>query len=184
MNKVRELATIAAIRELADELKAAAPEINESTKKLVRVQDGPVGRNLLAIIQEEADLAETIYTQLNEMADDAAHFRAYMTARHIVGPLCALPAEEAVRLRHAVQKASAYLEHTAPLPPTPSDEEDRVTCTVRLVPFYDSGLDEERWAVEYTNTDDEILLADNAEQADAEWRFWQIAEPLGAVNER
>lgn len=183
MNKVRNLATIAAIRELADELKAAAPDVSEHTKKQVKDQDGPVGKNLLALIQQEADLAETIYTDLNEMADDAAHFRAYMTARHIVGPLCALTAEEAIRLRHAVEKAPSYLTHTAPLPPIPSDSEE-ATCTVRLVPFYDSGLDEERWAVEYTDTEDQVLVADNAEQADAEWRYWQLAEPLGAVREQ
>lgn len=144
--RIRSRNTIAALRQLANNL---------------RDEDGGLDY-------------ETVASELDEIAEDAEHFRAYATARFLVGPMSPLSPDELLKTVQAVQSAPAVREYTGHLP-------GGGTLTVRLVPFYDASLDEERWATEHHNTDGEYGLSDNGNREDAEFRYWELAEPLGAV---
>lgn len=150
--------------------------MNHSHKR-IRSRNAIVALRQLAQNLREQDGAadyESVATELEEIAEEAEHFRAFATARFLVGPLSPLSADEALKVTQAVQQAPAAMEYTGHLP-------GGGTVTVRLVPFYDATLEEERWATEHHNTDGEFGLSDNALREDAEFRYWELAEPLGAV---
>lgn len=171
--KIRSLDTIAALREMVEEFRSNIPGVIATSRTMK-------DKALQNVLMEEAAKFETIANELGEVANEIANARAFATARFLLGPLAK---EETVEekvvfesLRGAIRTSPALLEFTAPL----SDGSD-TTCIVRLVPFYDPTLDEERWAVHYFNTDGDEGMGDNAAQEDAEFRYWQIAEPLGQV---
>lgn len=167
MSKVRSLDTIAALRELAGNFRRSAPEARA-------VAGLASSKDIKRVLNEEATKFETIASDLEEIADEVAQIRAFKTARFLMGPVSQLSEEEATPIIEIIRTAPAYEEFTAPLA-----AESETTCTVRLVPFYDATIDEERWAVHYSNTDGDEGISDNACQEDAEFRYWEIAGPLG-----
>jgi hypothetical protein len=171
--KIRSLDTIAALRELAENMRNSAPEAREVAEKLPVKKEAGLQEQLKATLRGEADKFEQIAKDLDEIADEAARYRAFTTARYLLGPLATLPEEKRLPQVKAIRNAPAFMEFTATLS-VPHD----CTATVRLVPFFDE-LDDERWAVHYSNTDGDEGISDNVQQEDAEWRYWEIAGPLG-----
>jgi hypothetical protein len=168
--KIRSLRTIAELRKLADELATYA-----AGAALRLAAEAPTMKGALAAIQEEAETYTTVANELTELADEFERYRCYNIGRYHIGPLSGLSPEEALKVVEAVKAAPATLECSGTVPGTGE------AITVRLVPFYDAHLDEDRWATECTNTSGLIALTDHADRADAEYRYWDIIKSVGLV---
>lgn len=171
--KIRSLDTIAFLRETAAGVRLQVPEARAVASKF-NARKSVISDNIRKVLGEEADKLETIAADLEAMADEAANYRAFATARFLMGPVALVSEQGAMPVIKTIRESPAFMEHTAPLSPSLESR-----CTVRLVPFYDPTLGEERWALHYFNTDGDEGISDNASQEDAEQRYWDIAGPLG-----
>lgn len=165
--KIRALETIAALQEVSQNMRVGA-----ATARITANGKG-VGKESQHVLLKEAEICDTVSKEMAELAAELMHFRAYATTRNILGPVATLPDEEVKRLVRVIRRCRAALEHTGPVA-------SNVTATVRLVPYYDSSTDENRWAIDYRHSGGDDIITDHALRQDAEYRYWELAVTLGA----
>lgn len=166
--KTRALRTIGALRDIAENYKAVAAH-----SRVTAAQE-KLNKGTKATLLAEAEACDTVALDFVEIANELQHFRSIDVARHIMGPSAMLREEDAYRLVNEIRQARALLEHSGSVA-------SNVSGTVRLVPFYDSAGDEEKFAVELRQDSREDLVSDYHHREDAEYRYWELAVTLGAV---